>query len=746
MRTRIAMGIFLVSGICWAQQEITGKVIDATTNESLEQVAVYFPELELGTVTTADGRFQLSNLPAGSYKIIVSYLGYKTHSAPVDLSTTSNIEVALEPSAIEMKEVILATPFHKLQRENVMKVEQVQIEALQKTGAPTLSAGLATIPGVSTVSTGVGIGKPVIRGLSYNRVVVYAQHIRLENQQFGDEHGLGLSDNGLESVELIKGPASLLYGSDALGGVLYLNPERFANPKTGMGDINLNYFSNTQGYKANGGYKWSGDAMKYLVRIGGSSHADYQDGNGTRITNSRFQDRDVKLGLGYRAGSFKTDLRYNFNTSELGLPEELGVQTTEREPMLPSQELDNHMLSLRSTLFFDRSSLKATLGYSANGRKEFEDHEEEGAPIEEEEEGPALDMQLNTLSYNLQYQLPSGKKLETVVGLQGMRQENENSGEEVLIPDALTKDFGIMATSHIHLGKSDIQLGVRYDTRAIEGEASGLPSEEEYIAPIDVDFSNFNLALGYRIDLGSKMIGRINLASGFRAPNLAELTSNGVHEGTNRYEIGNPNLGNEKNFQVDLALEYANEHIEFTVNGFHNTVQDFIYIEPTGSMIDGNDVFEYLQQNAVLYGGEVGAHFHPHPLDWLHLESTYQLVIGELDDESDIPLVPANSWRNTLRVESQKKDADLGRAYAFVTLHSVADQNRVSFYETSTDGYNLLDLGAGANLSFIDKGVSLRLSVNNVLDKMYFAHLSRLKADGLANAGRNINMGLSWVF
>ncbi len=131
-----------------------------------------------------------------------------------------------------MDEVIVSTAFNKIQSQNVMKVEHESIKELQRKGTATLIEGLATIPGVSQVSTGTSIGKPVIRGLSGNRVLVYSQGVRMENQQFGDEHGLGLNDSGIESVEVIKGPASLLYGSDALGGVLYFNPEKFADANT----------------------------------------------------------------------------------------------------------------------------------------------------------------------------------------------------------------------------------------------------------------------------------------------------------------------------------------------------------------------------------------------------------------------------------------------------------------------------------------------------------------------------------
>ena len=219
----------------YSQNNLNGVITDKTTNEAIIFANVYFPQLEKGTTTDENGSFSLTNIPTGTYKIVVSIIGYETLSQNITFPYTDILNVQLNPSAIEMEEVIVSTPFHKLQSENVMKVEQEKISDLKSKGAVTLADGLSNIAGVETVTTGVSIGKPVIRGLSSNRVLVYTQGVRLENQQFGDEHGLGLNDAGIESVEVIKGPASLLYGSDALGGVLYFNPERFAQNNTSSG-------------------------------------------------------------------------------------------------------------------------------------------------------------------------------------------------------------------------------------------------------------------------------------------------------------------------------------------------------------------------------------------------------------------------------------------------------------------------------------------------------------------------------
>lgn len=727
----ICCGVFSLWG--YSQNSISGNIISTDNASPLEQVSVFFPELEKGSITDAQGNFTINELPDGNYKLIVSYLGFLTYSQNINIPS-EDLNIALTPSAIEIEGVIVSTPFHKLQRDNVMKVEQATVAQFKTQGSLTLAEGITNLAGVSSVSTGIGIGKPVIRGLNSNRVLVYTQGIRLENQQFGDEHGLGVGDAGIESVEVIKGPASLLYGSDALGGVLYLNPEKFAVSGETKGDVNFDFFSNTTGISTNAGVKTSSEKLKFLARGSVTSHTDYKTGDNEQVTNSRFTEYDFKSGLAYQKANFKTELRYNYNNSELGIPEEIGDQTNERTPVFPFQEISNHIISLKTNVFLKKSSLEVTLGGIFNDRKEFE----------EGEEGAALAMNLNTFNYNVQYNLPKSERLETILGLQGMHQTNTNSGEEILIPDAITNDIGVLLTSHLHLGANhDVQFGVRYDHRNIEGEQTGIPTEEGFIGALDRKFNSFNAALGYKINISKNITGRINTATGFRAPNLAELTSNGVHEGTNRFEIGNPDLDNEQNFQIDVALEYKNEHVEFFVNGFNNAINDYVFIEPNGDFVATDAVFLYIQQNARLYGGEIGFHLHPHPLDWLHVESTFESVTGELDTGGNLPLIPANNWTNTLRVESVKKGNWLESSYAFLTLQSVFDQNNASEFETTTDGYSLVNIGLGGTCKLFNSLVSIRISGNNLLNETYISHLSRLKVDGIANIGRNFNIGVN---
>jgi iron complex outermembrane recepter protein len=751
MRLTFICLLIFISHNFYAQQNISGHILDANTEAPVVGATVYVQKLEAGTISDLDGLFSLEVPSEGKYDLVISSLGYGTRTVEVAIPEEQKIIIRLTPSAIEIEEIIISTPFHQLQSDNVMKVERATIEELTRGGATNFAEGISQIAGVETISTGSGIGKPVIRGLSSNRVLVYTQGVRLENQQFGDEHGLGVSSSGTESVEVIKGPASLLYGSDALGGVLYLNPERYAPADSTAVDMGLTYYTNTLGFEANAGAKTSGEKFRYLIRGNYAAHSDYETGDDYRVTNSRFKEWDLKTGIGFRQGSYKGDLRYNLNSSKIGIPEEVAAQSTSKNLLLPYQEVQNHILSLDNHFYLNNSSLNIKLGYLFNDRKEFEEehHEEEG--LEEEEEAghegeePALEMHLSTFNYDVKYNFPKSTNFETIIGLQGMFQENQNFGEEILIPNAAITDVGLMATSHYHINKFDFQAGLRYDFRNIKTEAARSEESLSYIPALHRDFNSFNGALGAKYNPVDNLTIRLNLASGFRAPNLAELTSNGNHNGANRYEIGNPDLDNEQNYQLDLAVEYRNEHVEIFTNAFYNRIKNYIYLNPTDVIREGDFVYEYIQNNANLYGGEAGFHLHPHPVDWLHIRSSYELVIGKQENGEYLPLIPAQSILNTIKLDGPFNKL-LHNSYSAISLKTVLAQNNVGLFETSSKGYSLLNAQLGGTLHIKSSSLELSLSGNNLLNKKYIAHLSRLKQDNILNRGRNITIGGKLTF
>lgn len=726
--------LVLVASFSYAQNTLTG-TITSTNNTPLQNVAVHIIENNSYAETDSNGVYIVTNIPKGNITVVVYLYGYEQKTEKINSNQKEvTLNFTLQEKEQHLDEIVVSTSFNKIQSQNVMKVEHQTLKQMQENGASSLMEGVASIAGVNQVSTGASIGKPVIRGLSSNRVLVYAQGVRLENQQFGEEHGLGLSASGIESVEVIKGPASLLYGSDAIGGVLYFNPEKFPQNNTFATNVNQQFYSNTQGTNTSFGFKASPNNWKLLLRANYNSQADYKIPNGERIVNTRSIEKDLKYGLGFANSHFSTDFRYNYNNLDLGLPEEDIEASGFRNPLFPKQDIDNHILSLTNKFFFKNSKIEADFGYIFNNRKELEAVDE-----------IALHMKLKTANYNLKYYLPKWKNIETIIGTQGMHQTNENFGEELLIPNATVNDYGFFVTSNYEWNKNAIQAGIRYDRRNITTSTHGEEGEEGYFAAIDKHFQSFNFALGYKTTLTDKIISRINLASGFRAPNLAELTSNGVHEGSNRYEIGNSNLKNEQNFQVDVNVEYNSEHFEFFINGFYNHITNYIFISPTQAVLDDNDVFEYLQNNATLFGGEAGIHFHPHPLDWLHLRTSFETVTGKQENGNFLPLIPANQIKNNIRTEFQISDW-FTKNYCFAQINYTFNQNNVSVFETRSLDYTLVNLGFGGTIKINKNTFGIYLNANNILDKTYIAHLSRLKNDGIPNMGRTIILGLNFDF
>lgn len=731
---KIIIALFIgFSAMLQAQNTISGTVTGAQ-NQPIIGVSIYAPELHKGTSTDENGNYSLSNLPNGKIKLTFAYIGFATQNKILNLQNKENtLDIILDETEFLMDEVIVSTAFNKIQSQNVMKVEHSTIKEMQQKGTATLIEGLETIPGVSQISTGTSIGKPVIRGLSGNRVLVYSQGVRIENQQFGDEHGLGLNDAGVESVEVIKGPASLLYGSDALGGVLYFNPEKFADTNTFKGDFSQRLFSNTLGSNTSLGLKTSGKNWKFLARGTYNTHSDYAIAGGDRVTNTRYNETDFKTGIGYSNSKFSSVFRYNYNKLDLGIPENgVAEQTTSKKTVFPSQAINNNLLSWNTVFFFKNTKLDVDLGYIDNDRSELEDGNI-----------AVLEMKLRTFNFDAKFHLPKLAQIETIIGIQGMNQTNTNSGEEFLIPNAKTNDFGFFGTGNYEWKSNVLQAGLRFDTRKIVTVAQGIPGSEGSFKALDKSFNSFNASLGYKTNLDKDLTFRLNIASGFRAPNLAELTSNGVHEGTNRYEVGSSNLKTEQNVQTDLNLEYKSEHVEFFANVFYNHINNYIYTSPTGEVINDNAVFDYIQNDAKLFGGEIGLHFHPHPLDWLHYETSFENVTGKKQDGDFLPFIPANNWNNTIRTDF-KVQKWLENGFATLHVSTTFNQENVSGFETKSNGYTLVNLGFGGKIKWGKTAFDVNLNANNLLDKEYTVHLSRLKTDGIPNMGRNIVLGVNF--
>jgi len=657
---------------------------------------------------------------------------------------------------VELDEIVLSIPFGQTLGKSVIKVDKINLNDVNPIIKQYISKSISRLPGVSIITTGPGIAKPSVRGLSFNRVLVYDQGVRLENQQWGEEHGIGISSSGVESVEVVKGPLYVLYGSDAMGGVVYVQPESYNSSEGISIDYTGVYNSNYNGLTNNLGLNGKSDNFSYMLRADVIDNGEFSTPDG-EIENTWFTQNNLKAGIAYGTESFKSDLRFSFTDSEIGIPhmdedhddhedhEDHEDEHADHDEEGHYQQLTHSILTWKNT--FDMGNnhmLDIVLGQQLNTRKEFGGHEEEehddhGDDDHEEEEhddhdgegheeGEAeLDMELETKSADIRLTMPQSENLNLVIGTNLLSQENKNFGHEELIPDSEMSDFGLFALGQVNISEnSQALIGVRYDSRSISS------------ANTSNDYSSFNGSIGLKKDFSNSTL-RLNLSSGFRAPNLIELFADGVHHGSFQYKRGNINLSAETSLQTDFSFQINNDDSLVSFDLFYNSINDYIYLSPGSEFEDGFRVFNYVQQNAKLYGGEI--HLNKQTsLSWLKYYSSLEYIFGESSDGEALPFISPLTFNQVFNV-------DFGNDYSLeIDFIAKAKQGRVSLFEEKTDGYTLLNLSGVWETELLGNDLDVFWSVDNVFDKEYYDHLSRLKTAGIHEMGRNISVGIKYNF
>ena len=269
-------------------------------------------------------------------------------------------------------------------------------------------------------------------------------------------------------------------------------------------------------------------------------------------------------------------------------------------------------------------------------------------------------------------------------------------------------------------------IGVRYDSRSITSEKGS------------ADFSNFNGSIGLKRDLGNASL-RLNLGSGYRAPNLIELFADGVHHGTFRYERGNPNLEAETSFQSEISLDLSDEDSSLAFDVFYNDISNYIYVAPSNEAVAGYKLYNFLQQNATLWGSEI-IYSKQTGIEWLSSNTSLEYINGKSADGIPLPFIAPLTFKQVFNL-------DFSDNYSLeIDFVAKAKQTRISQFEEETDGYSLLNLSGNWMTSFMDKDLNIFWSIDNVFDTEYYDHLSRLKESGIAGLGRNISIGLKYNF
>lgn len=739
--------------------QFRGKVIDGVTQRPLSGATIYITDLKAITTTNNEGDFVLKNVPAkGKFLLEVRYIGYKTYSEMIDLSRQNNLAISLLPSIIESAEVVITgTPFSSNNKTNSLSVVTIDKMKLTQAAGTNLVDAIAKTPGISQVSTGGAISKPVIRGLGYNRVLTMVDGAREEAQQWGDEHGIEVDQFSAARIEILKGPASLLYGSDALGGVINVIDDLVPAPGVHNGTFTSTYSTNNGLSASSIMLQGNDEGIVYRGRASYKNAYGFGYKNST-VPNSGFNELNFNGMLGLNKSWGYSHLTFSRFHTNIGLVEEgpesdgsylnengdviLQSQARKREIGLPFQDITHYRTALNSNFILGKGQLKSVFAFQSNIRKEFEESLQE----------PGLNLNLKSYTYDVKYNFPNLGQWQPAIGIQGMYQDNKNRGDEFLIPDYNSNNIGAFVYLKKNFKKGAINAGLRYDYKKINGKALDFEGEKVF-TDFDNAFSNVSGSLGFSFEIAKNLVLKGNAGSGFRAPNIAELGANGRHEGTFRFEIGNSKLKQETSMQFDMGLEYTAENVTFGLNAYANRIFNYIYpgnfnketmpFENEDGSIETLPVYRYVQTNADLLGGEASVDFHL--IKSLHFENSFSYTRG-VNRATDLalPFIPAATINNEIRFEPDLKG--LSDTYMKVGITNAFKQARFDSFETQTSGYTLLDAGIGTSIPTKKGAFNIWVSGQNLLNKTYYNHLSRYKPVGIYNPGRNITFGISVPF
>jgi iron complex outermembrane receptor protein len=719
------------------QNIITGNITDSETGESLPGVNVIVPELSKGTYSGNDGTYRIENLPVGNFIIRFSYVGYQTVVKKVKLTGNPvTVDVKMKTLVVQGEEVVVSGSFTETQHENTIKIESLDKKSITTDASPSFLNVISSVPGVSMISKGPGVATPVIRGLSTSNVLMLNNGVSMENFQFSKDHPYMVDRWGVGHIEVIRGPASLIYGSGAVGGVINILPEPVAIENSIQGDVSLKMFSNTSGIASSLNIKGNTKGFVWGIRGTVNSNCDYYQGNGKYAPNTRFNNASIKANAGLikRKGVYR--IFYEHHNTKLGMavPPALSIVNERgRKNRVWYQDLTYDFITSKNKVFLGKTNIDATISYQQNNRKL---QGSDFTPVK-----TLVDMNLKTLSYKLKSKFDAGDKSTAIAGIQGMWQNNKNgNAPNHIIPDATISDFSVFGLYKYTFDKLFlIETGLRYDHRHVS-----VP-EQNSIDELNLNFDNISGSVGATLNLNEAMLLRFNVASAYRNPNLAELTQNGLH-GV-RYEIGSKDLKNQQNLETDIGYHVHTRHTSFDITLFYNKINNFIYLSPTADTTpQGYKIYRYKQTASRLYGGETSIHIHPHPWDRLHIKISYAYLIGEKSSGGYLPLIPANKLHAELMLKNNSWK-NFRESYIKLSSDYVFAQNRPSEFEDNSPAYALCDFYMGTDIKTKNnRSINITFAVTNIFNKEYIDHLSSLHDVNLYNMGRNVSFSVHIPF
>lgn len=748
----------LASAATFAQtNSIKGKVLDEKDNSPLLGVNILVEELKTGTTTDTNGDFSIENVPAGSYRLRFSYIGHKTVSVILEIPLKDELIVLLKEGSVDLNEIVVTgNPFAVNTKELSQSILSLSNLDMQIRRSSTIAQTLNFQPGISMRSNGIASSRPVIRGFSNNRVLILENGLRMGDlSSTSDDHGVSSDGSSAERLEVLRGPASLLYGSNALGGVINILTEAIPGYIPIGIDGNINVFSSivNKEFGGSGDIHYGIDKFAFHGNYFRRNSSNYMGGNGVEVENSAQFADGYQFGMSFIPSFGLGGLSYSTFSTKYGIPVKAEEGFTGEEEDDHDEEhghghdspIDIEMNKQEFRIMLESSKLGSFLNsFSLKAGYQDYDHKEILKESGEVETSFGLKTYSADLSFNHK---PFIKNLQGVFGLYLFNQNYSVEGEEAFTPNA--DYFGIAGyfVEQLKIGSFNLQFGARLERNSVKIPESVISGQ--YFPAEEKDYNSLSASLGIVYNLTEEISLFSNFANAFRSPAVEELASYAIHGATGTFDIGNRSLTNEKNLGLDFGFRLRKYHHLVELSAYYNVMKDYIFRAPTGLFYDpdelipfndtgdGIPVYRYNQSDATLYGFELKAQYEL--TRFVSLTAVMDYVRGKQnDDSSNLPQIPPFRFS----IEPRYSDDDF---WFGLNWKLVADQNLVAAYETKTKGYGLIDLYVGTKILSGNNYHIVNLRADNILNQSYRDHLSSIK-DFAFMPGRNIRLSYKFLF
>ncbi|MDG5799871.1 TonB-dependent receptor [Marinilabiliaceae bacterium ANBcel2] len=791
MRTTIIITLIIITGITEAISAQNFHIAALITDEHNSPMpGCHVKAGEYHVVSDNNGRFIINNIPAQSIDITISFIGYHQWDTTLIVDRNHHLRVEMIPDDIELEEVSIRG--HTLNSTPSLSRDMINQEQILRNLSGNLVRSLEREAGFNTMDIGAAASKPVIRGMGFNRVVVVHDGIKQEGQQWGADHGLEIDPFLTEEAEIIKGAASIEYGSEAIGGVLNLTSNR-PPPLGAEGSITLTGSSVNDAIGGSLAFNKNSGSLFFKTRASAMDFADYRIPTESitylsreipiekkRLKNSAGNEQNLYLQGGIIESNWRSSLtasgvwqKAGFFPGAHGVPDISRVthDGDHRNIEKPYQNVEHLRLASNTVVQTPHSIITTDIGYQQNHRQEWAEFHTHFANQQKPEKDPdlELDFKLQTWSFNSKWNFRLTSQHSFTGGVQLQYQKNESQGYGFLLPDFSRSTQGAYLSHNFEISrKLSINSGVRYDNAKVDIEGffdphlyqyminSNKESEEalfyaQRASDTNRDFGNFSYLAGLEYKPTNNLTFLINTGKSFRVPTPNELGSNGIHHGSFRHESGNKDLSAETGYYLDANAVYTNNQRHIAVSPYIYNFNNYIFLEPSGSwshLPHSGQIYNYTEAKAVMYGVE--ASYTEEGIDNWRVEVKGEWLYSyQKGDESSVswPL-PFTPPANIFTEVTYLTDNLNGKRSAEVSLNfkMVADQNRVTRNEMTTKGYNIAGASIMIPLTIGENSAEIYLQGNNLLNKRFYNHISFYRRLNIPEPGRNIQLTLNYNF